>query len=262
MQNLKISLLQFDIIWNDKEANFKKIENLIENYYSDSDILILPEMFNTGFSMNPEDLAEAPNSISIEWMNKISKKHNTALIGSFMVKENGQYFNRLHFVNADSVETYDKRHLFRMGDEHLHFDGGQKSLIVDYKNWKLKLLICYDLRFPVWAKNNYKNNEFEYDALVFVANWPQARVHIWEALLRARAIENISYAVGVNRIGVDGKSIPHNGKSMVFDSRGDKILDLENKEYIDSIILNKDELKEFRDKFNVGLDWDSFKIDK
>jgi len=262
MQNLKISLLQFDIIWNDKQANLNKIESIIEQQYSKSDILILPEMFNTGFSMNPESFAEDANSTTFEWMKKLSKEYNTALIGSFMVKQNGKYFNRLHFVNADEVHIYDKRHLFRMGDEHKHFDSGNKDLIVEFRTWKIKLLICYDLRFPVWAKNNYKNGEFEYDALIFVANWPQARAHIWETLLKARAIENIAYCIGVNRIGTDGKLIDYNGKSMVFDSRGDKILDLNNNECIDNIIIKKKELSDFREKFNVGLDWDSFKIDK
>lgn len=262
MQNLNISLLQFDIVWNDKQANLNKIESLIEKHYSKSDILILPEMFNTGFSMNPEYFAEDANSTTYEWMKKISKEYSTALIGSFMVKQNGKYFNRLHFVNADEVHIYDKRHLFRMGNEHKHFDSGNENLIVDFKTWKIKLLICYDLRFPVWAKNNYKNGEFEYDTLIFVANWPQARAHIWEALLKARAIENIAYCIGVNRIGIDGKSIAYNGKSMAYNSRGDKIIDLNSKEYIDSILINKDELNSFREKFNVGLDWDSFNIVK
>lgn len=261
MQDLKISLAQYDIVWNDKQANFSKIENLLKSKKEDFDLLILPEMFNTGFSMNPETLAEKPDSISLDFLKRIAKENNTAVAGSFMVEEAGKYYNRLYFVEPNGdYKTYDKRHLFRMGNEHNHFSGGNSELIITYKSWKIKFLICYDLRFPVWSKNKYENQEFEYDILVYVANWPEVRVHVWEKLLQARAIENLSYSIGVNRIGLDGKNLNYNGRSLACDFKGDLIKNLKNSEEIYTFTVSKENLKEFRNKFNVGLDWDKFEI--
>lgn len=262
MQDLKITLIQFNLFWEDKEANLYSFAKAIEEIQEPSDIIVLPEMFNTGFSMMPEKFSEPIDGQTLAWMQTMAGKTKTAIVGSFMVEENKKFYNRLFFVEPNgNYSFYDKRHLFRMGGEDQHFSAGEMKLIHEYKGWKINFLICYDLRFPVWAKNNFNNGKYDYDLLLIVANWPAVRSRVWTSLLTARAIENQVYVVGVNRIGNDGNGLPHSGNSNVFDAKGIPLLqETENKHLIKTIGINKAELDDFRNKFTVGLDWDIFTI--
>ncbi|MCK5846860.1 MAG: nitrilase family protein [Bacteroidales bacterium] len=264
MRNIDITIIQSDLFWENKEANLSNFESKIHNLTNKQDLIVLPEMFNTAFSMKPELFSEKPLSTTHQWMEKMSKMSNSYVAGSYMVVDGDKYFNRFIIMSPDgSYQKYDKRHLFRMGNEHNHFEAGQDSLIFEINGWKIKALICYDLRFPVFAKNNYSNGEYEYDALIYVANWPKVRNHIWEVLLRARALENQAAVIGVNRVGVDGNGLDHAGSSCIIDAKGDFVIppQLDN-EFIATASLNFNELSDFRSKFTVGLDWDIFKIEK
>ncbi len=198
------------------------------------------------------------------WMQQKAIEYGAAFIGSWMVEEDGKFFNRLHFVSPDGTyQTYDKRHLFRMGDENKHFAAGKDQLVVEYKGWKIKPLICYDLRFPAWAKNAFLKGQYDVDLLIYIANWPAARAKPWRTLLEARAIENQTCVIGVNRIGRDEMNNDYSGDTLVFNARGEKIASLENwKEGIAYSTLSKEELDSFRNKFTVGMDWDTIEIKK
>ena len=263
MQDLTVTLVQSDLIWEDKEANLRRFDEKLTGV-GKTGIIILPEMFNTGFSMKPEIFAEEEEGATLAWMQKKAAEKQAVLTGSFMVKEDGRHYNRLFFVLPDgSYATYDKRHLFRMGGEDLHFTPGREDVIVDYRGWKIKFLICYDLRFPVWAKNNYRDGRYEYDLLLVVANWPAVRSRVWKTLLSARAIENQVYAIGVNRMGNDGNGLPHSGNSNLYDPKGLPVLeDRPDQEFVETLTLSGELLTSFREKFTVGLDWDRFSIDK
>ena len=258
MQDLRITLIQADLKWEDKAHNLKHLSGRINSIEQATDIIVLPEMFTTAFSMKPEVFAEDVNAESLQWMQHQAAKKQAAVVGSFMVKEQGKYFNRLYFVKPDgSFEQYDKRHLFRMGNEQEHFSQGEKPLILEYKGWKIQSLICYDLRFPVWAKNTYDNGEYGYDACILVANWPAVRSQVWKTLSSARAIENQVYWIGVNRIGKDGHGLDHSGDSNIWDAKGIPMLVAEpSVEFVKTITISKEELNDFRGKFTVGLDWD------
>ncbi len=262
MQNIKVTIIQTNLFWEDKERNIEHFTNLINSNKSRSNIIILPEMFNTGFSMNPEKISEEPLGPTFRWMQKIAGEHEAVVIGSFSVKIDTGFVNRAHIVFPDGkLEFYDKRHLFRMGGETNYFEAGNTNTIFEWMGWKFKLLICYDLRFPVWAKNNYKSEAYDYDALIYVANWPQVRSEVWKVLLKARAIENQSYVIGVNRIGYDGNGLAHSGNSNFIDPKGNSILgDTSNLEIVKTIELKHDDLSSFREKFTVGLDWDNFEL--
>jgi predicted amidohydrolase len=226
------------------------------------DIVALPEMFNTGFTMNGAANSEAPNGNAFQWMKAKAKELDCVVTGTFLCKDHDQLFNRLVWMRPDgSYESYNKRHLFRFGNEHLYFVPGSSKLIVEIKGWRVCPLICYDLRFPVWAKNTFEEGRFEYDLLLYLANWPERRKHHWRALLQARAIENLSYSIGINRIGTDGIGTTHSGNSLVFSPKGE--LFSEPQEHAESntiVTLSANELTEYRQRFNVGLDWDKFSI--
>lgn len=261
MQNLKVSFIQSDLAWNDHKANLDKFGKIIQQI-NHTDLIVLPEMFNTGFVVQPEKVAEEAPADTLAWMKELAILKKCVIIGSMIVKVQENYFNRLYWVRPDSTHShYDKRHLFSLGNEHLRFTAGQNPLVVDLNGWKIKPLICYDLRFPIWAKNKYANEQYEYDLLIYVANWPAARSHAWKSLLVARAIENQSYVVGVNRIGLDGHGTGHSGFSGIIEPKGEWISkQVENREHLETIELSKSELKNYRDKFTVGLDWDDFTI--
>ena len=258
MQDLKISLIQSDLKWEDKAHNLSHLSKMIDSINEVTEIIVLPEMFTTAFSMKPEVFAEDVYGESLEWMQKQAVNKQAAIVGSFMVKEGGKYFNRLYFVKPDGIfEQYDKRHLFRMGNEEEHFNQGEKALILEYKGWKIQTLICYDLRFPVWAKNTYNNGEYGYDACILVANWPAVRSQVWKTLSSARAIENQAYWIGVNRIGKDGHGLDHSGDSNIWDAKGNTMMEqASSQEFVKTITISKTELDDFRGKFTVGLDWD------
>lgn len=214
MKDLKITTIQSELHWEDKEQNLKMFEKLINSIEEETDLILLPEMFSTGFSMNAEVLAEQMNGKTVQWMQAMAQLKNCVIAGSIIIEEQGKYYNRLIWAEANgTILNYSKRHLFGMGDEHKHYSAGDDKLIVDYKGWKINLNVCYDLRFPVWLRNNKDN---PYDALVFVANWPEKRMEHWDALLKVRAIENQAYVIGVNRIGDDGNQIPHVGHTSVY----------------------------------------------
>jgi omega-amidase len=202
MNDLKITLIQSNLFWENKVKNLEQFSHKIDAISEATDLIVLPEMFTTGFSMSPEKLAENVNGETVKWMKATAHKKNCVVTGSFICEEGGNYFNRLLWVNADGTYSkYDKRHLFSMGDENNHYATGEEKLIVKLKGWKICPLICYDLRFPVWARNT---KEASYDVLIYVANWPERRSYPWKTLLLARAIENQSYVIGSNRVGVDG----------------------------------------------------------
>jgi len=262
MQDLKITIIQSDLVWENKFANLSHFKDVIYSKSELGDLLVLPEMFNTAFSMKPELFSEPMESETHNWMKQIAMDKNVAIAGSYMVNVEGQYFNRFIIMYADgSYMKYDKRHLFRMGNEHQHFTAGEDSLIFELKGWKIKALICYDLRFPVFAKNNYTNGIYDYDALIYVANWPKVRDRIWQSLLVARAIENQVVVIAVNRIGIDGNGLDHAGSSCILNSKGDYLIaPKQDVAFEQTAILRFDELEDFRNKFTVGLDWDKFEI--
>ena len=236
-----------------------KIESIEER----TELIILPEMFSSGFSMNPELLAENMNGETVQWMKKISSEKNIILTGSIIIEEDGKYYNRLIWMlpNGD-YGYYDKRHLFAYGNEHSHYQSGNKRLIASVKGWKINLQVCYDLRFPVWSRQSPvfpgEGEEMrpEYDILIYVANWPQRRDHAWKTLLQARAIENQCYVIGCNRVGDDGNGIYHSGDSMIVDPLGEILYEKENEEDIFTYTLQKEKLDEVREKFPFWKDAD------
>lgn len=254
---INISIIQTSLHWEEPAANRAMLEEKIWQISRQTDLIILPEMFTTGFTMNAAPLAEVPNLHTEKWMKQMAAQTGAVITGSFIVKEENEIFNRLHWVTPDGqVETYDKRHLFRMAGEDRVFSAGSKRLIAELKGWKICPLICYDLRFPVWSRSKEK----DYDILLYVANWPEARRNAWNVLLQARAVENLSFAIGVNRVGEDGNGISYSGDSVFVNYKGEVLARSEWKEEIVSYSLFKEELEEFRNKFPAWLDADDFLI--
>jgi omega-amidase len=257
-EKLKVALLQADLEWEKIEANKALFERKIEALSDDVDLIVLPEMFTTGFSMNASELAELPNGKSFQWMQRMAADKQAAVTGSIITLDNGKYYNRLYFVFPDGAfQKYDKRHTFTLANEHETYASGEKRLIVGYKGWKICPLVCYDLRFPVWSRNTE-----DYDLLIYVANWPAVRVVAWDALLQARAIENMSYCIGLNRVGKDGKDLDYVGHSVVFDSLGRKISkNSEEAEFSEEVILERSHLTETRDQLRFLQDRDRFTLE-
>lgn len=255
MQNLTLSLIQSDIHWQDVATNLAMFEEKISSINESTDVIILPEMFNTGFTMDTS-FAEPMDGLTYHWLKKMAMQSNAVVTGSFIVNEDSKIFNRMVWMRPDGeYSTYDKRHLFRMADEHDHFDFGKTRTIVEWKGWKILLQVCYDLRFPVWSRNRNQ----EYDLVLYVANWPAARVSAWDALLKARAIENLSYSIGLNRVGVDGEEILYNGHSVSYAPKGNQLAFSDRVEIV-HVELNAEELKSYRAKFPAHLDADDFKL--
>ena len=257
-ENLNISLIQTHLHWQDVDANLNHFTDLISDIAT-TDLIVLPEMFTTGFTMQPELNAEEQGGNGLQWMQQIAKQKNCAITGSIAVKENNHYYNRLYFVFPDGTyQQYNKRHLFRMGNEHQHYTAGDTKIIIDYLGWKICPLVCYDLRFPIWSRNTKQNT---YDVLLYVANWPEARSFPWQQLLIARAIEIQSYVVGVNRVGLDGNNINHSGNSLVLSPKGETLLNFTaNNTKCKNVSLNYFSLIEFRKQFPAMLDADEFTI--
>lgn len=259
---LNVSSIQSDLYWEDINSNLAAFEERINDLPSTIDLIILPEMFTTGFCLNPHLLFEEPDGKTTVWMHMMAEKKNCVVTGSIIIRENKKYFNRLIWMQPDgNYFTYDKKNLFSFAGENRIFSPGDKRLIVDLKGWKICPLICYDLRFPVWCSNSYKDGEYAYDLMIFVANWPQVRSHPWKTLLAARAIENLSFVVGVNRVGVDGNKILHTGDTRIIDPKGNVICQAPpNEEFTCQTTLDAALLKNFRNKFAIGPDWDHFTI--
>jgi omega-amidase len=253
--NLRITLIQAKLSWENKDENLKMFSTLIDKV-ENTDIIILPEMFSTGFTMNAKANAETMQGNSVEWMRNIARKKNCILTGSLIIEEEGNYFNRLVWMTPDHHKTYDKRHLFSYAAEDKTYTAGQSKFIADLKGWKILPLVCYDLRFPVWSRRTAKEN---YDLLIYVANWPERRAHAWKQLLIARAIENQCYVAGVNRIGEDGNNIYHSGESVLIDFKGEKISnDSDGKEFVQTLELNMEDLVKFRNQYGFFADRDDF----
>lgn len=267
MDDLKVTLLQSGLHWENIDANIDMFNKKIAEVRN-TDLIVLPEMFNTGFSMVVKKLAEKPEGRSMQWMASKAKEKNCIITGSLIIEENGKYYNRLIWMPPDgSYKKYDKRHLFRMAGEDKSFSAGFEKLIVKLNGWKLCPLVCYDLRFPVWSRNKIKSaagsNQLaeEYDVLIYIANWPERRNHAWKTLLQARAIENQCYVIGLNRVGKDGNEINYTGDSAVVNPLGEIISSIKaGEESIQTITLSKKELDEFRKAFPVAMDADQFEI--
>jgi predicted amidohydrolase len=258
LSTLKLTLIQPHLYWEDKGANLTLLEQKIVGLEAPTEVVILPEMFNTGFSMQPELHAETMDGSTVEWMRRIAMTQKIILTGSLMIQEKGQYFNRLIWMLPNGTfGHYDKRHLFAFAGEDQHYTPGNKRLIASVKGWKINLQICYDLRFPVWARQSSPN---EYDLLVYVANWPAKRSAAWKTLLVARAIENQAFVVGVNRVGLDGHQIAHSGNSMVVSPLGEVLYHNADEEVVFQITLEKKELEQTREQFPFWKDADFFTI--
>jgi omega-amidase len=263
MQPLTITTIQTNLIWEDKAANLQHLQQKIENISSKTEIVVLPEMFSTGFSMQPQLLAEKMDGTTMQWMQEQSNKHHIVLTGSIIIEEAGKFYNRLIWMLPNSqYGYYDKRHLFAYADEHSHYTGGNKRLITSVKGWRINVQVCYDLRFPVWARQQQQDDDAaaEYDLLLYVANWPEKRSHAWKTLLCARAIENQCYVVGVNRVGTDGNNVYHSGNSLVIDPLGQVLYHMADEEDVNTITLLKEKLEEVRKRFPFLQDGDKFTI--
>lgn len=259
MEDLTVTIIQSDLAWENPQKNRDTFSEKIESIKEKTDLIVLPEMFTTGFTLNAEPLAETENDTTLKWMIEKAQSKNTNVIGSFIVNENGKYFNRLYWVQPDaSYLSYDKRHLFRIADEHKVFSAGEKRIISELKGWKILPLVCYDLRFPAWARGPKK----EYDLIIYIANWPESRSSIWRLLVPARGVENQAYAIGVNRVGIDGTGKTYRGDSAIFDPIGNIIVQEAYKEGIFTETLSWNQLDRYRKKFPVWMDSDTFTINQ
>lgn len=254
---MNISLVQADILWEDKRGNFGILENLITPLFNRTDIIILPEMFNTGFSMNPDVLGEAQEGETLNWMNTTARKGNFGVCGSYIVREGTNCYNRWIFVSPDgSFRHYNKRHLFTMGSENKHLTPGREKIVFSFRDVKISPFICYDLRFPVWSRSND-----EVDLIIYSSNWPTARKEVWDTLTKARAIENQCYVAAVNRIGTDGNKVAHCGESRIIHPYGNVIVTAgPDSECVITGEISANELKDFRRKFPVLKDADKFTL--
>jgi omega-amidase len=264
MSSLTITTIQTNLIWEDKKANLRQLEEKINSIEERTEIVVLPEMFSTGFIMQPQLFAETMDGNTVEWMKNIAADKRIILTGSIIIKEQDNFYNRLIWMLPNGeYGYYDKRHLFAYAGEDRHYNAGNKRLIASVKGWKINLQVCYDLRFPVWARQNMGEHSIpEYDVLIYIANWPEKRSHAWKTLLCARAIENQCYVVGVNRVGVDGKNINHSGNSLIIDPLGEVLYHKAEDEDIFTITIEKERLEEVRVKFPFWKDGDSFSINR
>ena len=265
MSTLTITTIQTDLKWEDKAANLRTLEDKILSIPGNTELVVLPEMFSTGFSMRPEGLAERMDGPTLAWMRSVAARKRIILTGSVIIEEEGNYFNRLIWMLPNGeYGYYDKRHRFAYAGENEQYTAGHRRLITSVKGWKIMPLVCYDLRFPVWSRQTPAPDPdtplLEYDVLLYVANWPQRRSLAWKTLLQARAIENQSYVVGLNRVGNDGNNIYHSGDSMIIDPLGEILYHGAEKEDIFTITLQKDTLTDIRQRFPFWRDADSFSI--
>ncbi|WP_308991441.1 amidohydrolase [Mariniflexile litorale] len=254
---LKVALIQSDLVWENPKQNRKNFSEKIDNILKEVDVIVLPEMFTTGFTMNAETVAETMDGKTVAWMQKQASKVGAAMVGSLIISEDNAYYNRLIFVEpSGAITTYDKRHTFTLAGEDKVYSAGIEKIIINYKGWKICPLICYDLRFPVWARN-VEN----YDALLYVANWPKPRVLAWDTLLKARAIENICYTIGVNRVGLDEEQNEYSGNSAVYDVLGNAITTIKpNREQVEVVTLDRNHINFYRNKLKFLDDKDKFTL--
>ncbi len=254
---LKVVLVQTSLVWENPEQNRADIATKIKQINTSVDVILLPEMFTSGFTMSPENVAETMQGNTIKWMLEVALRANAAIGGSLVIKDNEHYYNRFVFAKPDgTIETYDKRHTFTLAGEDKVYTAGNERVIITYKGWKICPLICYDLRFPVWARNTE-----DYDVICYVANWPKPRISAWDALLKARAIENMSYCIGVNRVGLDANNYEYSGHSAAYDGLGESLTTIDDgKEHTKIVTLNKKHLETIREKLMFLNDRDAFTL--
>lgn len=253
MQDLTVTLIQTELFWEDIPANIAMFDDKIDGISEKTDVIILPEMFTTGFTMNVEKAAEPMTGKAVSWLVAKAKQKQVHILGSIIIEEEKKYFNRLVWATPNGqIMTYDKKHLFRMAGEHKVYSPGNRHLTVDVNGWKLRTFICYDLRFPIWCRNIGN----QYDAAIYIANWPARRAHHWKLLLPARAVENQCYVIGVNRVGQDGNGVAHSGDSSIIDPLGNILFQKADVPCIHTATLNYDKVKEFRESFAAWQDAD------
>jgi predicted amidohydrolase len=254
--HLRVTLVQTELAWQDPAANRRNLASHFRGLAGHTDLIVLPEMFSTGFSMDTGTLAEEMNGPTVGWLREEAAALGCVIAGSLIVRDAGQCFNRLVWARPDgSLDTYDKRHLFRMANEQQYYAAGTRRLVTEIKGWRVCPLICYDLRFPVWSRSRG-----DYDLLLYVANWPQRRAHAWAALLKARAIENLSYVVGVNRIGRDGNGTTYVGDSVALDFLGQPLSSEGGGDRVETVVLDLESLQSYRNSFPALLDADPYEI--
>jgi omega-amidase len=261
MSSLTFTIIQANLKWEQKAANLQMLEEKINAIQQKTEVVILPEMFSTGFSMNAQQLAERMDGDTVQWMKRISSEKKIILTGSVIIAEGGHYYNRLVWMLPNGqFGFYDKKHLFAYAGEDKYYTSGNKRLIASVKGWKINLQVCYDLRFPVWSRQSGKYDSLEYDVLIYVANWPEKRSGAWKTLLQARAIENQSFCIGVNRVGIDGNEVCYSGDSMVVSAAGETLYHKTHEEDVYTITLQKEDLQKVRDDMPFWKEADSFKI--
>ena len=262
MNNLNVALLQSDLHWEDPQGNREHFDQLLTEVPSGTDLILLPETFNTGFPVDPLKFAETPNGPTMKWLRMKASEMGVVVCGTLLLNVDGHYHNSLVWMRPDgSYNLYHKRHTFAIGGEKEPIERGEEPLIVELKGWKIKPMVCYDIRFPVWSRNGYHDGRFDYDLGIYLANFPSSRIFVWDTLLMARAIENQAYFIGVNRIGDDPEGVHYSGDSQIINPKGEVIcMAQSDMEAVMPFTLNYDRLQAFREKFPVGKDWDQFSI--
>ena len=262
MDNLNLTYIQADLLWQDKQSNLEHFSELLKEVPSETDLVLLPETFNTAFPVDPKAFAETTDGPTMQWMRQKAHELNAVICGTLLLEVDGHYHNSLVWMRPDgSYELYHKRHTFTLGGENPPIECGSEQLIVELNSWRIKPMICYDIRFPIWSRNHYQDGQYAYDLGIYLANFPASRMDVWYALLQARAIENQAYFVGVNRVGNDPQGVHYDGSSQVLNARGETI-SMARPE-IDAVVpcvLDYERLRSFREKFPVGKDWDTFTI--
>jgi predicted amidohydrolase len=260
MKNLHLTYIQANLQWQDKEANLEHFSELLKDVPSETDLVLLPETFNTAFPVDPKEFAETTDGPTVRWMKQQSQELKAVICGTLLLEVDGHYHNSLVWMRPDgSFELYHKRHTFSIGGETLPVERGSESLIVELNGWRIKPMVCYDIRFPVWSRNHYENGKWEYDLGIYLANFPSSRIFVWDTLLMARAIENQAYFIGVNRIGDDPEGVHYSGDSQIINPKGEVVcMARSDMEAVVPFILDYEKLHSFREKFPVGKDWDPF----
>jgi len=256
MKDINISLVQTALIWQQAKANCDHLSQMLSEHNQKTDLIVLPEMFNSGFTLDATKVSETMSGETINWMKQIAQTHDAAVTGSLVIRENEQNFNRMVIAYPDGqCQWYDKKHLFRMANEQQRYAAGSQRVIVNWRNWRIALYVCYDLRFPVWCRN-----QNDTDLMLFVASWPGVRAYPWKTLLSARAMENLCYVCGVNRIGTDANNIDYTGDSAVLDMAGNELCKMTDEDRVQTVSLSGAELLRFREKFPAHLDADNFNV--
>ena len=261
MSSLTLSLVQTALVWEDKAANLQLLETQLASLRGKTQVVVLPELFSTGFSMQTQVLAEPMNGPTLQWMRTMAQQYQLIITGSVMIQEEGLFYNRLIWMlPTGELGHYDKRHLFAFAGEDRYYSRGNKRFIASANGFKINLQICYDLRFPVWSRQQATDGQPEYDLLIYVANWPERRRLAWMSLLQARAIENQCYVIGVNRVGEDGHQIYHSGDSMVIDPLGEILFTKKDQACVHTLTISKEQLQAYRRQFPFLRDGDSFEL--